>query len=148
MKFKYYNASDAPTEVKHLCNIDQQRSNTTYTTLSYKNKTYYIVCDTHCKTSIELEFKRQFEIKKTVRQILKNIPVIAVDFQEYDGEFGVLDNENYEVKTNNHTIRFALYINDCIDIENVRVFSDDEKLDIQETEVNKIIRKLRKQINY
>jgi ribosomal protein L23 len=148
MTLKYYTSSDVPTSIKHVCKMDHQRCNTTYTTLEYKNKTYYIVSSTSSKNEIKQEFLIQFQIKKTVRNILANIPEIQIDFQEYDGEHGVLNNENYEVNIKNHTIRFSLYINDCKDIENIRVFSDTEWLAIQDPELDKIKRKLIKQINY
>ena len=150
MKLKYHNASEMKShvEIKRLCETNNSNSSTTYTTIQYKSKTYYIVSDTPCFSKIHREFLKQFQVKKTVRNIIKNIPEIQIEFQEYDGEHGVFDNENHETKTDNHTIRFALYINNVVEIENIRVFSDDDKLDIQEAESEKIKRKLFKQINY
>jgi hypothetical protein len=152
-KLYYQTASEAGAALKNLCNnnwkkLSAKRLTTQYTKYKYKNNTYYISSNTSDKDEIEKEFLIQFDIKKTVRSILANIPEIQIDFQEYDGEHGVLDNENYEVKTDDHTIRFALYINDCKDIENIRVFSDTEWLEIQDPELEKIKRKLIKQINY
>jgi hypothetical protein len=150
MKLKYYTSNEVKLhlEIKHLCKIDKQQGNTRYTTVKYKSNVYYIVSDTPCFSKIYREFLIQFKTKRTVRNILANIPEIQIDFQEYDGDFGVFDNENYEVKTDNHTIRFSLYINDCKEIKNIRVFSDSEKLEIQEPELDKVKRKLIKQINY
>jgi hypothetical protein len=150
MKLKYYTLKEVKghLEIKYLCDLDKQVGSTMYTTIQHKNNKYYIESDTSEFSEIRREFLIQFDIKKTVRNILANIPEIQIDFQEYDGEFGVLDNENYEVNTKNHTIRFSLYINDCKDIENIRVFSDTEWLEIQEPELDKIKRKLIKQINY
>jgi hypothetical protein len=150
MKLKYYTSSEIKghLEIKRLCDTENTNSATTYTTVKYKSNMYYIVSDTPCFSKIYREFLIQFDIKKTVRNILANIPEIQIDFQEFDGEHGVLDNENYEVNTKNHTIRFSLYINDCKEIENIRVFSDTEWLEIQQPELEKIKRKLIKQINY
>ena len=150
MTLKYYTSSEVKghLEIKYLCNIYALINDVMYTKLTYKNRKYYVVTDIIDKEEQNKEFLKQFEIKRTVRSILANIKEIPIEFQEYDGENGVFDNENFEVTTNNHTIRFALYINDGSQIENIRVFSDTEWLEIQQPELEKIKRKLFKQINY
>ena len=150
MKLQYFNASEMKShvEIQHLCDTNTTTRDTTYTTIKYKSKTYYIVSDTPCFSKIYREFLAQFQVKKSVREIIKNIPEILIGFEEYIEYIGIFTDDNYEIKTNNHTVRFYLHIYDGITIENIRIFSDDDKLEIQDSELEKIKRKLIKQINY
>lgn len=168
-KIEFHTNSDVHQSVRALCLAEKETSDKKYFTIQPKKATIFVIADKGLKLNDVYRYHKHWaKSKQIAKKVIKQVPEFSIELDNYDySEYektASYTNENYTLECDWFDLKFSLnvevkfeyeeeigqgdYLNQKVNIENLKVMLEDGELAVEDSDYKKIIKELKNNLYF